>query len=83
MHLEAYLPIQMATIAYEVSKASVSKDRQPKFKQYFMKQIIRSLEYKILGICDPGASYISSRFRKLQYKLPSELKKFASKERQT
>lgn len=63
----------MATMAYEVGKASVSKDRMQKYKRYFMKHIVRSLEYKILGICDTGASYVSSNFRKLQYKLPSEL----------
>jgi hypothetical protein len=72
----------MATIAYEAGKANISKDRMDRYRKYFMKHVVRPLEFKVLGICDPGASYVSSRFRKLQYKLPKELKKFASQERQ-
>jgi len=55
----------MATIAYEVGKANISKDKMERYKRYFMKDVVRSLEFKILGICDPGANYVSSRFRKL------------------
>jgi hypothetical protein len=45
-----------------------------------MKHVVKSLEYKILGMCDPSIGQ-SSRFRKLQYKLPNELKKYADKDR--
>ena len=80
LHLEAYLPLQCATIAYEVGKAMVPKERNEKYKRHFMKNLVKPFEFKILAMCDPSVSH-SSRFRKLQYKLPHELKKYAEKER--
>jgi hypothetical protein len=55
LHMEAYLPLQTATIAYEVSNIlnKVSKGPQDKFKKYFVQKMVAKLEKNCLNVCDP------------------------------
>ena len=75
LHLEAYLPIQVASIAYDVSSGAVVKKNYPKFRQNFRKKL-KVLEQNLMGCCDPEPDkrlkpHISL-FQKNQYELPHE-----------
>ena len=53
LHLEAYLPVQTALIAYDVGRGSVHKTKLEKFEKYFASKVIRPLEKNLLKVCDP------------------------------
>ena len=55
LHMEAYLPLQTATVAYEVTNilCKVSKGPKEKFKKYFVQKCIKKLEKNCLSVCDP------------------------------
>lgn len=73
LHLEAYLPVQMASLTYEICKSLVSKENAPKFQQNFAQKTIKSLEKNIVRIMDPMSGDESRRFPKIDYKLPKEI----------
>ena len=75
MHLEAYVPIQSGLIAYEVCKGLVNEQTNKKFTDHFAKKVIKSLEKNALKACDMNASSrLDLVWRKLQYKVPKEIK---------
>jgi hypothetical protein len=55
LHLEAYLPLQMATLCYDICKGIVSKANTPKFQTYFASKVVKSLERNIVRIVDPSS----------------------------
>ena len=56
LHFEAYLPLQTATIAYDVVKTIFDKDKDKKkelrFNKHFANEIISNLEKNCLEVCD-------------------------------
>ena len=74
LHQEAYLPLQVATIAFEVSRGLASKDKVDKFKKYFTRKVFAELEKNCVTVCSKNSEI--SRFRKLSYKLPQQCEKF-------
>ena len=53
LHLEAYLPLQIANISFEVGKGLL-RDRSDRYAKHFVKKIIRPLESNCLKVCDPN-----------------------------
>jgi hypothetical protein len=53
LHMEAYQPLQMANIAFEVTKGLVTKARIEKFDKHFTKNVIKPLEKNCVNACDP------------------------------
>jgi hypothetical protein len=53
IHMEAYLPIQAATIAFEVGKGLVPKSKAEKYQTHFMKRIIHKMEKNALDVVNP------------------------------
>ena len=72
LHMEAFLPLQMATIAFEVGKG-ITKD--PKKFIRFFGEIVHILEKKLVSICCDHP-VTSSRYQKLTYKIPDDLKEY-------
>ena len=55
LHMEAYQPIQTATIAYEVSKALITSNKQDeRFKKHFVKRVLKDLELNCVDVCNPS-----------------------------
>lgn len=59
LHFEAYLPLQTATIAYEISKGIVANNRIEKFQSHFATKIVKNLEKNMLKIIDPESTELS------------------------
>ena len=53
LHLEAYLPVQTALIAYDVGKGIVARNKLEKYEKHFASKVIKSLERNCLKVCDP------------------------------
>lgn len=77
MHLEAYTPIQTALIAYDVCKGMTHSEAAIKnLNDHFALKVFKSLEKNALKACDLNAnSRDSLLWRKLQYKVPENIKK--------
>ena len=76
LHLEAYLPFQMAGLAFEVGKGLIQPNKKERFKKHTL-NVFKTLEKNCLNVCDPSCE--ESRFRKMQYKIPSQLKQLEQK----
>jgi len=50
LHLEAYLPLQIACIAYEVSKGAADKRKIQGFNRHFSKTVMKPLEKNLIGV---------------------------------
>jgi hypothetical protein len=72
LHLEAFLPIQTATIAYDVAKGLVQKSKAGKFEKHFMRKTIKNLEKNCLQVCDPQMENFKSVYAKLNYHVPND-----------
>ena len=73
LHMEAYLPLQIANIAFDLGKCIVKKSGMEKYCQQVMKKVISPLERNLLNLCDPGEYQYVSRYKKMTYKLPEDL----------
>lgn len=63
-------------IAYEVCKGLVNEKNKEKFNEHFAKKVIKSLEKNALKACDLNSSSRNDLvWRKLDYKVPKEIKK--------
>jgi hypothetical protein len=76
LHLEAYQPLQIATIVYEIGRGGVEKSRQAKYMQHFANKIIKNLEKNCLNVCDPNIDQFHSRYQKMNYRLPCEVRAY-------
>ena len=67
MHLEAYVPIQSALIAYDVCRGLCSDSvSQSQFNEHFALKVVKRLEKLALRSCDLNAdSYADLPTRKL------------------
>jgi hypothetical protein len=74
--LEAYLPLQSATIAYEVTKGISTPKQISKLEKHFVKRIVPVLEKNCINVCDPHIDTLISRYRKMTYTLPKEIRDF-------
>ena len=66
LHMESYLPLQIATVAVEVGMGAVLKDKLERYKK-FCGNYISNLEKNCLRACDPSMDWLESRFRKWSY----------------
>ena len=71
--MEAYLPLQIATIAFEVTKGSCPIKYRTKFEKHFAKRVTKVLEKNCINVCNPKIDEYLSRYRKMNYKLPLEI----------
>jgi hypothetical protein len=60
--MEAYQPLQIASICYEVTKLGLTKPRQQRFKKMYVKKIIRALEKNCLNVADPQMDKHEKRY---------------------
>ena len=51
--MEAYLPLQTATIAFEVGKGLIKRDQSDKYKRHFVKKVVKTLEKNCVNVCNP------------------------------
>jgi len=58
----------------------VKKSGLEKYCANFTKKVVQVLERNQLNVCDPGEYSYVSRYRKMNYKLPDDLTKMASKD---
>jgi hypothetical protein len=52
IHLEAYLPLQIATLSFEVGKGLIMHGKKGKYKRH-MQSVMKSLEKNVVTYCDP------------------------------
>ena len=58
LHLEAYLPLQTASIAFDVVRGVSQKEKAyTKFKKYFSTKVLKPLEKNLLNVCNPDIQY--------------------------
>ena len=50
LHLEGYLPLQVASLSYDICKGLVSKNNAEKFKVYIATKVIQKLERNIVDM---------------------------------
>ena len=53
LHMEAYLPMQMASVAYQVGMGLTKRETQTKYEKHFTKTVLKSLKKNMLSVCDP------------------------------
>ena len=71
LHLEAYLPLQMATIAFDVGKGLTSRKQAEHYKKHFYSKVMKDLEKNCIMVCDPAMDQSNSKFGKCSYKINS------------
>jgi hypothetical protein len=74
--MEAILPLQTASVAFEVGKCIVQKARRAKFTEYFANKVIRPLEKSCISVCNSQKISDKSRYQKMHYELSSEVKNY-------
>ena len=52
LHLEAYLPFQIANLAFEVGKGLMQPNKKEKYKKHTL-NVFKGLEKNCLNVCDP------------------------------
>jgi len=67
LHMEAYLPLQIASISFECGKGIVQKNRAKKYEEHFGKNLVKILEKNCLNVCDPENDLFVSKFKKMNY----------------
>jgi hypothetical protein len=75
LHMEAYQPIQTATIAYEVAKGLIPSHKQEKYRTNFIRKVVRGLEKNCVDVCNPNSEK-KSRYAKMDYNISSSLLKY-------
>jgi hypothetical protein len=76
IHLEAFAPMQIAAIAYEVGKGLTTRINAKKYNEHFAENVFPDLEKNCLAVCDPKEQTYLSDFKKMQYTLdPKAAKK--------
>ena len=53
IHLEAILPLQTASIAFEVGKLIVDRKKKADYTYNFANKIVKTLENSCLNVCFP------------------------------
>ena len=53
IHLEAYQPLQTASIAFEVGKCLVPPHKIDKFTKKFVNKVVRNLEKNVVSVMNP------------------------------
>jgi hypothetical protein len=71
LHLESALPLQIASIAFDVGIGAIMKKQYPKYRSNF-KMRIKTLEKNYQDCSDPFIEGYDSIFRKNNYELPEE-----------
>ena len=71
LHLESTLPLQIASISFEVGLGAIMKKQFPKYRNNFKKRI-RMLEKNYQDCSDPFIEGYNSIYRKNNYELPDE-----------
>lgn len=71
LHLESTLPLQIASISFQVGMGSITKKQFPKFRKNF-KARLRDLEKNFQDCSNPFIENYESSFRKNFYELPPE-----------
>ena len=71
LHLESTMPLQIASIAFEVGIGAIIKKQYPKFRNNFRKRV-RALQKNFNDCTDPFLDGYQSLFRKNFYELPDE-----------
>ena len=83
LHLEAYLPLQVATIAFDVGKGLAHKKDLERYKKYFATKVVKDLERNCIMVCDPSLDQSKCRFGKFNYKIPSYLTQYVGEEKKS
>ena len=63
----------MSTLMYDIVKGTVPKSNLSKFQSNFATKVIKSLEKNMVKVIDPECTE-ESRFKKLDYNLPKDIK---------
>jgi len=71
--MEAILPLQTATIAFEVGKGIVQKSRSDKYEKHFMRRVVKALEKNCINVCDPQCDEFESQYAKMHYHIAPEI----------
>ena len=71
LHLEATIPMQIASISFEVGIGAIMKKQYPKFRNNFRKRL-RVLQKNFNDCSDPYLEGHQSLYRKNFYELPDE-----------
>ena len=71
LHMEAFAPIQTASIAFDVCQGLVRKKDVKRMNHYFGKTL-RKLEKNLVSCCDPVSAVNESSYRKGWYQLPKD-----------
>jgi hypothetical protein len=72
LHLESFLPFQIASISFELCHSFVKRKPQAKLRERFMVKLTE-LEDNLVHCCDPEVTGYHSAYRKHHYVLPAEL----------
>lgn len=67
LHMETFIPMQTATIAYEVAKGLAPKKKIDRFYKHFCNRIVKPLERNIIDTCDPSRDNVGAKYKKMQY----------------
>ena len=52
LHLEAFLPLQTASIAFEVGKGLASKDKMHRYEKHVAEKVIKTLDESCLSVIE-------------------------------
>jgi hypothetical protein len=83
LHQEAYQPLQMAAVAYEVCKILVPANKAEKYKASFVKKVVNPLEKNVVNVVNPAVDREDCQYKKLEYNLCSSLTRFRVDEGKT
>ena len=53
-HMEAFAPLQMAAIAFEVGKGFSHRTNVKKYYEHFSEIVVPNLEQNCVSVCDPN-----------------------------
>ena len=53
LHMEAFMPMQMASLAYQVGQGFSKRDNAGKYEKHFLKTIVKELKRNMMNVCDP------------------------------
>lgn len=70
LHLESFLPLQIASITFEICSALAKKKTLIKLRERFLKKV-QDLEKNLVLCCDPEVEGYYSNYRKNYYELPN------------
>jgi hypothetical protein len=65
--METFIPMQAATVAYEVAKGLAPKKKVDRFYKHFCNRVVKPLERNIINVCDPTVDTNGAKYGKMHY----------------